>query len=284
MDLTSQIVLAMNTWLQTVSEQLLTPALSAVGQLLFATPAYDRITEVEHLWTVIRNAADALFMLAIVAAGVLIMASGTFDSRYSAKVLLPRLLLAAVLANGSLAMVGALIRLNNAVVGALLDAESSGSVIGHLAATTAAHPVNLAIGSVVGLAAAALALLLLVLAIARAVLLLVATVLSPLALAAYALPQTEELAHLWWRIYAALLFLQVVQALLVNLGLELLRHTDWLGGPVSELTSGILLVTLLYLLFRIPFAAYHWAFRQPVSHAAPVRYVLIAARAMAGGA
>ena len=46
MDLTAQIVEAINTWLQTVSGQLLAPALSAVGQLLFTTPAFDQIQEV----------------------------------------------------------------------------------------------------------------------------------------------------------------------------------------------------------------------------------------------
>ena len=126
-------------------------------------------------------------------------------------------------------------------------------------------------------------MLLLALCIARDLVLLVATVLSPLALATYALPQTEELARLWWRVFAALLFVQVVQAVLVALGLELLRHTDWLGGPVSDLTSGLLLVTLLYVLFRLPFAAYEWAFRQPLYQSAPIRTIVVAARAVAGG-
>ena len=58
-----------------------------------------------------------------------------------------------------------------------------------------------------------------------------------------------------------------LEAILVELGLELLRHTDWLGGPTSDFVSGLVLITLLFLLFKIPFAAYHWAFRHPLSGA-----------------
>ena len=116
--------------------------------------------------------------------------------------------------------------------------------------------------------------------IGRDLVLLVATVMAPLALATYALPQTEELARLWWRVFGALLFVQVGQAVLVQIGAELVVHTDWLGGPVPGLVSGLLAVTVLYLLFKLPFAAYHWAFRQPIGHTALVRTVLVGARAL----
>ncbi len=284
MDLSAQVTQAINAWLQTVSAQLLAPALSALGQLLFTTPAFDQIPEVEALWSLVRNTADALFVLAVIAAGVLVMASGTIETRYSAKLLVPRLVLAALVANTSLVITGALIRLNNAIVTGLLGAQPAGAVVNQLGAMLSGHLANQVVAIVVGLAAAALAVLLLALCIGRDLVLLIATVLSPLALAAYALPQTEELARLWWRIFSALLFVQVVQAVLVELGLELLRHTDWLGGPVSDLTSGVVLLTLLYLLFRLPFAAYEWAFQKPLSQSAPVRTVVLAARAVAPGA
>ncbi len=281
MDLTAQVSEAINAWLQSVITQLLGPALGAVGALLFTTPAFDEIPEVAALWSLVRGVADLLFVLAIVAAGVLVMASGTFEHRYSAKLLVPRLALAAIVANASLALAGGLIRLENAIVSGLLGASPAASAAGQIGLMLGGHPASQVVGIVVGLAAAALALLLLALCIARDLVLLVATVLAPLVLATYALPQTEELARLWWRVYTALLFVQVVQAVLVALGLELLRHTDWLGGPISDLTSGLLLVTLLYVLFRLPFAAYEWAFAQPLRESAPVRTIVVAARAVA---
>jgi hypothetical protein len=77
-----------------------------------------------------------------------------------------------------------------------------------------------------------------------------------------------------------LLFVQVIQAVLVEVGLQLLRHTDWLG-PVSDLTSGLVLITLLYLLFKLPFAAYQWAFRQRLSQSSVVQGTVATVRTVA---
>ena len=49
MDLTAQVVAAINAFLANASAQLLAPALSALGTLLFTTPAFDQISEVEQL-------------------------------------------------------------------------------------------------------------------------------------------------------------------------------------------------------------------------------------------
>ncbi len=90
MDITSQVIDAINAWLQNLATHLLRPALTAAGQLLFQTPAYDSIPEVGHSWSLVRDTADGLFVLALLGAGVLVMASGTFESRYSAKALIPQ--------------------------------------------------------------------------------------------------------------------------------------------------------------------------------------------------
>lgn len=76
--------------------------------------AYDAIPEIEQAWSLVRDTANALFVLALIAAGVLVMASGTLDSRYSAKALVPRVALAAIAANASLALCGGLIQLRRA--------------------------------------------------------------------------------------------------------------------------------------------------------------------------
>ena len=285
MDITSQVTAAINAWLQSLATSLLKPALAAAGQFLFQTPAYDSIPEVQKAWALVRDTTDALFVLALIAAGVMVMASGTIDSRYSAKLLVPRLALAAIAANLSLALCGALIRLDNALVTGLLGPEPGSSIFGQLSSMVeGGHSADQVVGSLVGLAAAVLAILLVALYIGRDLVLLVATVLAPLALATYALPQTDEIARLWWRVFSALLFVQVVQAVLIEVGVQLLRHTNWLGGPMSDLTSGLVLVTLLYLLFKLPFAAYHWAFRHQLHQSSLVQTVMVAARSVAAAA
>jgi len=95
------------------------------------------------------------------------------------------------------------------------------------------------VGSLVGLAAAVLAILLVALYIGRDVVLLVATVLSPLALATYALPQTDEIARIWWRVFSALLFVQVIQAILVEVASSCYATPTGLAGrcPTSPRAS-----------------------------------------------
>ena len=281
MDLTSQVIEAINAWLASLVTEILGPSFAAAGQLLFTTPTFDQIPQIQRSWELVRNVADALFILAWLAAGVLVMTAGGTDSRYGAKVLVPRVALAAVLANASLAICGGLIRLNNALVTGLLGPTPAASAVAGLAQlVSSGHAGNQVLGILIGLAAAVLTVMLVALFIGRDLVLLVATVMAPLALATYALPQTEELARLWWRVFGALLFVQVGQAVLVQIGAELVVHTDWLGDPVPGLVSGLLAVTVLYLLLKLPFAAYHWAFRQPIGHTALVRTVLVGARAL----
>jgi hypothetical protein len=282
-DLTAQIIDAITAWLQTVATALTTAAFGAVGQLIFSTPALDQIPEVQATWSLVQAIANSLFGLAILAAGILVMTSGTVESRYSAKLLVTRLALAAIGANASLALTGALIRLDNALVTGLLGADPAAATVSELAdIIQSAHPVNQYVTILVALWAAFLALFLVALYIGRDLALLLATVAAPLALATYALPQTDEIARLWVRAFLALLFVQVVQAVLVLIGLQLLRRTDWLGGAASDLISGLMLIALLYLLFKLPFAAFHWAFRQTVRQIPLVQPLVVAARVTRG--
>jgi len=282
MDFTSQIVEAINGWLQSLSQHLLRPALSAAGSLLFQTPQFDAIPEVGKSWALVRDCTDGLFVVALVAAGVMVMAAGGVDARYSAKVLVPRIVLAAIAANLSLAACGALIKLDNALVVGLLGSEPGTETFQQLASMIqGSHPADQVVGSLVGLAAAVLAVMLVALYIGRDLVLLVATVLSPLALATYAMPQTDDIARTWCRVYAALLFVQVVEAVLVQVGMQLVSHTDWLGGPASDLTSGLVVITLLYLLFKLPFTAYQWAFGHHLSQSPVVQGAKTAAKTAA---
>jgi hypothetical protein len=134
------------------------------------------------------------------------------------------------------------------------------------------------VGALVALAAAAMAMLLAVLYLARDLGLVLAIVIGPLALAAFALPAGEELARLWARLFVGLLFVQVIQAAVIAVGLQLLEHLDWLGADVSAVGSGLVLITLLYVLLHLPLAAGRWALRQPASVSGPSRMLVSAAR------
>ena len=253
-------------WLQSVAAQLLPAAASAAGLLLFQTPAFTEIPDVRGLWLVVLGVTDTMFVLALLFAGGLIMTSDTFQSRYTAKLLIPRLLLAAVLANASLILCSSLTHLDNALVVGILGADpatnSWGTVTGQFASSNLTGGIVFAL---VAIAAAVLGLFLAIVYIARDLLLLLLTVLAPLALATYGVPGLDEMARLWWRGYLIGLFVQVGDALLLKVGTMLLVHPGWLGTPASALISALMLVALLYVMFRLPFVAYQWVFRHPVS-------------------
>ncbi len=60
MDITSQIVAAINGWLQSLAQHLVRPALAAAVSLVFQTPQYDSIPEVGRSWALVRDSADGL--------------------------------------------------------------------------------------------------------------------------------------------------------------------------------------------------------------------------------
>jgi len=281
-DLTSQVTTAINAWLENLVKQLLSPAIDAAGNLLLQAPRLDAVPVVVRNWEIARGISDALLVLGFLGAGVLVIVSSGAEARYSAKILIPRIVLAGVLANASLAICGALITLSNALVSGLLGPSPAASVAARFSSIVlSASGPNQIIAIVVGLASAALAILLVALFLGRDLLLMLAMILAPLALLMYALPQTEELARLWWRVFCALLFVQVVQAALVNVGMDVLANANWFGEPASGIVSGLLVITLLYLLLRLPFAAYGWAFRQSLTQSRVVHSVVLGARSLA---
>jgi hypothetical protein len=281
MDLTSQIAEAINAWLRGAASQLLGPALDAAGQLLF-TPAVDALPQVQQTWALARDLADGLFVLAFCAVGVLVMAAGGYDARYNAKILVPRVALAAVMANASLALCGVLIQLDNALVTGLLGVAPGPAILAALGGLIARDGTTVQlVGVATAVAAAVLALLLVAVYIGRGLILVLLACLAPLALASYALPQIDDVARLWWRAFTALLFVQVLQAALVAVAVSLVGATDWLATSGSALASGLLLVVVLYLLFRLPFAAYHWALQVPVTGSVSLRAAAAAIRGTA---
>ena len=261
-NLGDQIGQAINAWIRSLADAVTAPALNAAGALLLQTPDFTTIADVRRLWTIGVGVADSAFVLAALWAGVLIMASGTVDGMYSAKRLLSRLVLAAVLSNASLALCGALIGIDNALVTTLVGANPTVDVWGQaVSKVTGDVPPSVQIPSaLLSLVVAVIALLLAVVYIVRDFMLLVATVIAPLALATYGVPQFDEVARVWGRVYAACLFVQVVQAELLNVGMQLVTHSDWIGAPASEFVDLLVLLVLLSASAKLPFWAFRWAF------------------------
>ena len=115
-----------------------------------------------------------------------------------------------------------------------------------------------------GLACAVAAVALMVLYVFRAAIVVVLVCAAPVMLLCHLFPQTEGLAHLWWRAIGAAFAVQVAQAIVLAACVQVFFASDGtgslglsVGGSVIDL---LLCLCLLFLLVRIPFWAKQIAF------------------------
>ena len=249
---------AVNGWFRDLAASALQGALDLAGRTLLATPdlASPR-GRVAELWRASQALANAAYALLITIGGLLVMTHGTLHSRYTLKEVAPRLVVGAVAANTSLAVVGWGVELANATSRALLDQRLDPGRVSELLRRLAIQPLDAGAPVIVLLAlvAAALGLVLVATWIVRVALLAFLTAAAPVALACHGLPQTEGLARLWWRAVAACLGVQAAQALLLVTAVRVFFQADRasvLGLPQAHLVDLLVCCCLLWLLVRVP--------------------------------
>lgn len=261
LDIPGQIESAITEWFAGLVKDALNPVMELVGRTLLSTPQVTGTASIRGYWQLCLGIADALLILVIVAAGALVMTHETLQSSYALKQMLPRLIVAALAANASLALSGQMVSLANVLAGGLLGGGVNPVAAGHTLEA-------LVLGSVtgggifmilLGLACALLAVILLVLYLVRAAVIVLLVCAAPLMLLAHGLPQTETLARLWWRGMLAALGVQVAQALTLAAAVHVFLATG--GDAVLGIDSGgsvislLLVLCLFYVLVRIPFWA-----------------------------
>ncbi|MHB1537543.1 MAG: hypothetical protein ACYCUM_11110 [Solirubrobacteraceae bacterium] len=260
-DIPGQIENAINEWFAGLVKDALDPAMTLVGRLLLSTPQVAGEASVRAYWQVALGVADALLVLVVVAAGALVMGHESLQSRYAIKDVLPRLLVAAILANASLAISGQMVSVANTLASGLLGGGVNPEQAGRTLERLVLNPIN---GGgiflvLLGLACALLAVGLLVLYLVRAAGIVFLVGAAPVCLLAHALPQTEGLARLWWRLMIAALGVQVAQALVLAGAV----HVFFAAGGHSVLgvrTGGGLIDLLIALcLFWVPVRIPFWA-------------------------
>jgi hypothetical protein len=189
--------------------------------------------------------ADAALAAALIWGSYHIMFGHGLRTLYSVRILLPRVLLAIVLANVSLPLLQAVIDVNNALCTAVLGIGVSfdpGSITGFRD-----------LGSGPALSAIVVAALFAgyaVLAVAYALrysLLIVLAITAPLAALLFVLPDTHHYARKWGSLFVSTLLMQPLQLLILQVGLQLdLGTAAW--NPGRHLFA---LATLL-LAFKVP--------------------------------
>jgi hypothetical protein len=259
-DVSGRIQYSINGWLNDLVSSAIDPVFRLLGKTILATPRLDEHPRVVELWKFSLGLADAALILFVLVGAAVVMTGG-LASQVTMKELLPRLLIAAGMANLSSLIVGQLISFSNALSLAMLEAAAEpGNVATPLTEglfrAGAGGPLLL----LFALAAVVLAVLVLVAYVVRIAALVVLVAGGPLLLIAYALPHTEYVAKVWWRLMGGLVAVPVVQALLLTGVTKVFLSSDGLLGG-SSLIDLLVIGCLLYLLYRTPLWTIHAALR-----------------------
>jgi len=265
-DLPGQVRDAIDNWFKGLVLDALNPTLQLVGDTVLSTPELGSNAQIAGLWQISLIASDSLLVLFLLVAAGLAMSHDTMQTNYAVKDLLRRLAFVAVVINASLSLVDQIVSISNALAAAFLGDGAS-------AATAGGSLQNFVVGALsgggiflilLGLACAVAAVALMVLYVFRAAIVVVLVCAAPVMLLCHLFPQTEGLAHLWWRALGAAFAVQVAQAIVLAACVQVFFASDGtgslglsVGGSVIDL---LLCLCLLFLLVRIPFWAKQIAF------------------------
>jgi hypothetical protein len=264
-DLIGRIRYAISQWFSSLVTSALRPVFDFLGRTVFSTPDVASNDRIVQLWGISLAVADALLLLFLLFGAGLVTAGGGLSSQLTAKELLPRLLVAAIAANVSLIVLGYLIDLSNAlsraVLGSLSPDEVSRLMVRFMSNAALGNPFL----ALLALALIVFGILVIITYVIRAAALVVLTAAAPLLLVCHALPQTEGYAQQWWRAVLALLAAPVAQSLLLAAAFRvMLSGSGVLGLPIGSGFIDILVIgTLLYFLFKVPF----WMLKAAFSNA-----------------
>ena len=256
-NVTCHVTSAIDGWFRDLVTSALNPVLALLGRTVLATPDVTG-GKVGLIWGVTAGIANALVVLLVLAGGAVVMSHETLQTRYAAKDIAPRVVVAVIAANASLALVGLAIPAANAVSQALL-----GNGVNPGQATAAMRQLvvtPLGAGGIflvlLGLVAAVLAVVLLATYVIRVAMLVLLVAVAPLALIGHALPQTEGAARLWWRALAGLFAIQLGQSLVLICALKVFFTPSGPGTLGLSASGGLVdvlvAVCLLWVLVRIP--------------------------------
>ncbi len=260
-DVPGKVEQAINEWFAGLVKDALNPAMVLIGRTLLSTPQVAGEAQIRGYWQLSLGVADSLLVLIVMAAGALVMGHETLQTSYAIKDVLPRLALAGIAVNASLAISGQMVNLANVLSSGLLGNGVDPEQAGHTLEQLVLHAIT--DGGIflvlLGLACALLAVALLILYLVRASLIVLFVCAAPLMLLGHGLPQTEGMARLWWRVMLALLGVQAAQALTLAAAVHIFfasgGHSILGVGTGGSLIDLLLVLCLFWVLLRIPFWA-----------------------------
>ena len=256
--ITGAVTGAVNNWFASLVQSAINPLLAVIGRDLLTTPQPGSYPGVVSMWGTSLAIADAVYVLLILAAGIIVMGYETVQFSTSIKEIAPRLLIGMAGANLSLILIGHAVDLANGLADALggqgQDPQAAGTALAALLKNSLSNGGIFII--LLGVVAVILALVLAITWVLRLMGIILLTAVAPLALACYALPQTDWAARWWWRALTAVLSIQAAQAVVLTAAVRVFFAPGWAQADSDVrqyLLHMIITICLLYILMRIPF-------------------------------
>jgi flagellar biosynthesis protein FliQ len=249
------------TWIAGFILDALNTVVDILRNTAFVTPNVTALPQVTHIWALNLAITNALYVLAIVAGGVMAMTYETVQIRYAVKELAPRLVFGLVAGNFSLQWMSMILDFTNSLTQALTAQPIAGAgALDSIRAQVKAGLQNSTadvLAVIVGVFILILVIMLMFTWIVRFTVLLILAVSAPLALACHCLPQLDGVARLWWRTLFGTLGTQVLQALTLYTGLRIVLDPAanvpaMLGMGGGEVFNLFVLAILLWTTVKIP--------------------------------
>jgi hypothetical protein len=227
---------------------------------LFASP---RIVELFLLCLAIVNGTGGgLIVLALCFGGLLTMFEDW--TGMTAKVLIPRFLVAYGMANLGLASLAAGAGVSNFFVSVFAKVGPKDVQL----ATNRIVAAN--VPWVIGDAFFIVAMFLIAVSILRLIVLVILGVVSPFAQATWIFPQTENVAKEWWKAVTGLLLAPILQMLVMTIGVWVFfTGTSWFGG--GAIVDAIMLLVLFGIEIAIPWVLLKRATRPTINTVAGIK-------------
>ncbi|SNS98849.1 hypothetical protein SAMN05421812_102643 [Asanoa hainanensis] len=235
--------------------------LAFLTSAMFLSPDVTVLPQVQMIAARSALIVNACFGLAIVTVGIAVMVSGSVETRYKVKDLIPRLVVGFALSTFAVPLCSVVIEVANALTVSMVgpatptvDAVKMART--HVIAALADSRVAV-VALLVGVLIVGLLFTLVVGWLVRVGVLIILAAVSPLALAGFSLPWTEALAQLWWRALLGCLVTPTLQAITLSIGIELILDPRssipvLIGLPQTDLLNLLVVVVVLWVTVAIP--------------------------------
>jgi hypothetical protein len=255
-DIGGCIAQAINSMFRDLVNAALSPILELLGHTALSTPTIDSLPGIGELWNNSFELVLAAYSLFVLIGGIVVMSHESVQARYSIKEIGPRIPVAFLASALSLFFADKAIQLANAftlgVLGGGVNPPSLGTTLTNAVTGIASGGLFIIL---VGLVLVVVGLGLLIVYVVRIVITLILIISGPLFLMCHALPHTEPLARWWWKAIAAVLAIQLAQALVLITAVRtfLSSGVHLFGSTLSALGTLVAAIALFFILFKIPF-------------------------------